>query len=626
MPVMKSGQLSVLLSHLVPSRRNPRRVKTSREADQSLLALIQTYGLWQPLVVRPLEGKARHYEVIAGHRRLHALRKIHQGDGDPKIACILCDLEGVTVDAVSLGENFGRAAMHPLDEAEAFAKLAMNEGKGVESIAAEFGVKERYVRQRMKLAALSELVKTAYRGGEIDTATAEAFAAVPEQRQEQIWQEMNGHPRHAEHVRNIIANGWIDASHALFDVSAMPELAVSQDLFSERVLIDRQVFLAAQIEALVVERAILIEDGWKDVVAGRHADVHDQLLTMVEPEREFDEETNRKLQKIALRHQKLRSQFDEIDEDDEKGLTRVQTKLDALYEEQQEIMQNAPVFNSEAAKAMTTVFLMLYDDGQVRREYRVPRRSGHPSKGGNGHAVEGSAESGQPAPPTSDDLADRQLAVTFTHQALAVREAVLKDAHARKQVLGLILHEKVRSEALAVRHEPNGTTLHASNGEGFTSSALDVLKEKRIKLDPFADQSLIEDWKGYERLGELSGAKLDALIDLLTVESITAHLRRRTELVHHLATELKVNIRNYWRPDAAWLSGYQKIQLSQLITELAGPANTPSPERKKSELVEVLAKLFTDAADGRLEDKQLAQRVNGWLPSNLIPTKEETVK
>ena len=44
--------------------------------------------------------------------------------------------------------------MHPLDEAEAFAKLAAEQAKGVEAIACEFGVKEHYVKQRMKLANL----------------------------------------------------------------------------------------------------------------------------------------------------------------------------------------------------------------------------------------------------------------------------------------------------------------------------------------------------------------------------------------------------------------------------------------------------------------------------------------
>jgi hypothetical protein len=42
---------------------------------------------------------------------------------------------------------------------------------------AEFGISDRYVRQRMKLATLTDIVKVAYRQGEIDTATAEAIAS-----------------------------------------------------------------------------------------------------------------------------------------------------------------------------------------------------------------------------------------------------------------------------------------------------------------------------------------------------------------------------------------------------------------------------------------------------------------
>src|SRR6266550_1971376 len=128
---MKSDQvqLSVPLSHLVPSRRNPRKVKPGRDAQQRLVALIRSQGLLQPLVVRPVEGKPKYFEVVAGDRRLRALREIHKGDGDPKIPCVLRDVDAATADAMSLGENFAREAMHPLDEAEAFAKLASGENK-----------------------------------------------------------------------------------------------------------------------------------------------------------------------------------------------------------------------------------------------------------------------------------------------------------------------------------------------------------------------------------------------------------------------------------------------------------------------------------------------------------------
>jgi ParB family chromosome partitioning protein len=132
---MKSGlvQLSVPLSRLVPSRRNPRKVKPSRAAHRRLVALIRSQGLLQPLVVRPIEGKPKRYEVVAGERRWKALREIHKDDGDPKVPCVLREVDAVTADAMSLGENFGREPMHPLDEADAFAKLATSDGKDAEA-------------------------------------------------------------------------------------------------------------------------------------------------------------------------------------------------------------------------------------------------------------------------------------------------------------------------------------------------------------------------------------------------------------------------------------------------------------------------------------------------------------
>ena len=46
----------------------------------------------------------------------------------------------------------------------------------------------------MKLAILAEPIKAGYRQGAIDTATAEAFASVPPDRQLEVWQEVGGNP------------------------------------------------------------------------------------------------------------------------------------------------------------------------------------------------------------------------------------------------------------------------------------------------------------------------------------------------------------------------------------------------------------------------------------------------
>ena len=617
-------QISVPLSKLIPNKRNPRRVKPERDAHRQKVASIRAFGLIQPLVVRADDKAAGGYRVIVGNGRLAALRDVYKDSArPPKVPCVLRSVDDITADALALAENYIREPMHPLDEAEAFAKLAREEAKGVESIAAEFGVSQPYVRQRMKLATLAEPVKAAYRQGGIDTATAEAFASVPADRQLEVWQEVGGNPQHAQHVRNVIAHAWIDAKSATFDVSKLPESAVSKDLFAERVLIERKAFMEAQAEALLAERQKLIEEGWGDVAVGPQADVQDRLYAMSDAPQEYDQPTTAKLEKLADKRSKLEAKIEELEagpgefsESEQKAYQDVQAKLESLDDEEQTLTKDAEVHYAEATKAVGTAFLLLDPDGRVRREYRVPRNRRSVSANGNGQTGDGQPEA--PTPPTSDDLREPQLAATFTHQALAVRELLLKDDRVRRRVLVLILHDKVRSEALSVRHDANGTTVHADRAEGFASTALDTLRKRRAELDPLHDQHYVEDHAAYGAVKRLSEKKLDALIDLLTVECITAHLQRRTELVWQLAAELGVELRRYWRPDERWLSGYQKIQLAHLIGELRGPVYAKAAEnKKKSELVSDLAKLFTDAAEGRVEDAKAAAKFNEWLPSNM---------
>ena len=492
-------RVQVALSKLHPSRRNPRWVKPKPEAQQRMVASIRAFGLLEPLVVQnPYRGKSGEFQVIAGSRRLSALRLVHrQSKEDPKIPCEVRDVDDPTAGAMSLSENFVREAMHPLDEAEAFAKLATDEAKGVEAIASQFGVTERYVRQRMKLAALAEVVKTAFREEQIDTGTAEAFAAVPEERQITIWQELNGSPRHAQQVRSIIAAAWIDAGSALFDVSTLPESAVTRDLFNDQVLVERTAFMEAQTQALAKEQYALREDGWaKKSLPPRQDEVQDRLYAMNVPRQELDERTRRKLARLDTRREKLEAKLQEIDHDDEEAVATVQDKMEGLGQLAREIVQAAPVCFGEKTKAVGTVFLMIDPDGQVRREFRVPRPQSR-SANGNGSAI--ADDSGeQPQPPTSDDLNERQLAATFTHHALAVREALLQDDGARRRLLVLLLHEKVRSEALAMRHDANAVTLQASGSEGFGSETYDRLKTRRAEFDPFVQDHFVEDTTGYQ--------------------------------------------------------------------------------------------------------------------------------
>lgn len=618
--------VAVSLSKLSAGRMNPRRVKPEREAHRKLVASIRAYGLLQPLVVQPT-GDDGCYRVIAGKRRLAALRDIHRGE-DAQVQCVTQEVDDDTAASMSLAENFAREAMHPLDEAEAFARLARTECKGVAAIADEFGVSQQYVRQRMKLAALAEPIRAAFREGTITVGIAEAFAAVPEDRQVELWDEVGGNPRHAQHVRNLIEHRWIPATHALFDVDAIDPAAVSHDLFGGDVLIERRVFLAAQAEALVSEQAALVEEGWKEVVIAPRDEVQDRLYATDKAGAEFDAATEAKLAEVRSRREAIEETAIE-DDDTEQDVGQ---RLDALDEEEEAIITAGTATYPEAVKAAGTVFLVVSPDGQVERAYRTPRHSPGRARGtgGTGHGSGRGVGVGlgeENALPTSDDLSDRQRAEAYAVEAIAVREAVSRDPLVQKRLLVLALHHSIRKDGLAVRSDVNGTTLHAQEAKEFSSPLFAAQQARRQEIDPFIDQRWVTDDEAYRVLVGIPEETLDALIATLVVELVSGHAQRETPLVRLLGDELGVRVRDHWTPEARWLAGYQKAQLAHLVGTLKGPAHgSAALKRKKSELVEELAALFAQAAaaPGGFEDAALAERVNGWTPSLLTTSYSPT--
>ncbi len=64
----------VPISKLHPFEGHPYKVLDDAEMDD-LTESIWEHGIMSPLLVRPLEGRPGEYEVISGHRRLHAARR-----------------------------------------------------------------------------------------------------------------------------------------------------------------------------------------------------------------------------------------------------------------------------------------------------------------------------------------------------------------------------------------------------------------------------------------------------------------------------------------------------------------------------------------------------------------------
>jgi ParB/RepB/Spo0J family partition protein len=84
---------------------------------EELAQSIAELGLLQPLIVRPVGEK---FEVVAGHRRLLATRKV----GLPRVQCLVVTQENdEEVTASRLHENIYRQDMSPVEEAAVYAEL-----------------------------------------------------------------------------------------------------------------------------------------------------------------------------------------------------------------------------------------------------------------------------------------------------------------------------------------------------------------------------------------------------------------------------------------------------------------------------------------------------------------------
>lgn len=595
------SHVSIPLKNLVPDKCNPRRTQPDRDAHHRLVASINAHGLIHPLVVRSAGGKM--YQVIAGKRRLAALREIHRDEPGIKIACTLRKVDADEAGALSLGENFAREAMHPLDEAIAFAHLAQQDGKDAEAIASEFGVRSQYVLQRMKLAALAKPIGDAYRAAQIDTAAAEAFAAVPVKQQLAIWKELEGRSVHAAHVRHLIANAWISAKSALFDVETLPNESVSADLFGDDTLIEREAFLREQQKALEARQHALKEDGFAEVIVTNMDEVRDRLWSMEKPQPSFEPAVEKKLSALDRQHRKLEKKAKRL----KFGTPRreeLDSRIEAIEAQAAEIVGSATAIYDEQTKAKATVFLILDPDGSVRQECRLPR----PKAASTNGRVQ------KEKPLDSDHVSDSQRATVLAYHAFAVRDAVHRNAHLTKVLVAMALHDKVRPEALTIRRDVNDSTLHAEHHDGFKSEAKDRLDKLRAECDPLAQKLVASDVEAFDILAKLSDEKLDALIAVLAVGLLGNSMRYAASLVVQLGGKLKVNLREHWTPDADWLKSYRKVQLIDLQTKLGTSAD---PGLKHSELIQQLDALFKSAKARKLQDKAVVKSFNNWSPTEI---------
>ena len=110
--------MQLLINKLHPFENHPFQVKDDDEMEQLVWSVL-TQGILTPLVVRPLEND--EYEVISGHRRLHACQKA----GIETVPALIYALDRDAAAIALVDSNLHREKILPSEKAFAY-KMKMD--------------------------------------------------------------------------------------------------------------------------------------------------------------------------------------------------------------------------------------------------------------------------------------------------------------------------------------------------------------------------------------------------------------------------------------------------------------------------------------------------------------------
>ncbi|GKV93336.1 ParB N-terminal domain-containing protein [Pectobacterium aroidearum] len=617
--------LLVPLSQLRPSRRNVR--KTAGQSIDALAASIARVGLLQNLTVI-LASDGEHYEVVAGGRRLAALKLLAKKRHIPKDWEVPClQVQDASARTVSLTENVQREAMHPADQFEAFAALVA-EGRPVEDIAADFAVTPLVVQRRLKLANVSPRLMADYRADAVSLDQLMALAITDDHAaQEAAFYDAPEWQRSPHALRDRLTEREIDAQHPLVRFVGMDAYqaaggGIRRDLFAEG---DAGVYLtdATLLETLVRSKldehaATIRAEGWAWVDATASATYADlQAFHRVPRERRTpNKRESQRMEKLQEKMQAIGEAVDTaMEADDEDKAEALQEEGDRLGEQLQ-ALEDALLDYSPNVKAAAGAFVTLDRQGQIvvhrgllrEAEAKALRtlerlRQGFGSEGEAGNDDTG--EEADDAPKTaamSDKLAQRLSA----HRTAALQIEVARHPQVALAALVHGMVQTVLQRSYYSHDLPLGVSLKVQNR--LESIAPDIPDSPAAvalrELQQVAGEGLPQDRA--ELFATLLAKSQDELVRLLavcvaaTVDVVTPRatpLQPGTELAQAVGLDMAA----WWKPtNEGYFQHIPKAAILDAVGDFA-------PEQ-----VSRLAKL--KKADIASEAERLAEGT-GWMPA-----------
>ena len=636
-----SRMIEIPFNKLILSQDNVRQVKAGISIE-SLAASIEKHSLLQSLSVRPVLDEAGvetgMYEVPAGGRRYRALQLLVKRKRLAKTAPIPCivRLEGLAAED-SLVENSDREALHPLDQYRAFQKLTV-QGRGEDDIAAAFGVTPAVVRQRLKLAAVSDKLLNAYAEDKMSLEQLMAFTVSDNHtRQEAVWEAVQqGWNKSGSIIRRMLNETTVPATdkRAKFielDTYVNAGGTIIRDLFEDDhggwlqdpVLLDRLV-----TEALSQISDQLKAEGWKWVTAadtlpyGYRAE-----LRSIDGDTSLSDEETTALAALQAEYDTLSKAYEEAEDGDD----AVEARLDELHEAIEAYDEIEPRFTAEE-KAMAGVFVSLGYDGQLVIDAGYVKSEDEPQPdAGNFETAEADGASGSTMPASnqampqmtdpaagdvddSDDhkpLSDRLVGELTAHRTLALRNALAEDWDvaflAVLHALCLSSFYKVNGDScLEIDGRSTGFSMQASDLNDSVAARTMVGRHEGWAAQlPEQHQDV---WAALQAFDTDSRQALFAHCAGLTVNAVITPYNRSSRTMAHadrLATMVSLDMNAAgWTPSVDhYLGRVTKPQILAAVRDAKGEAAAaPLSSLKKGEMAEAAAKLL----DGC-----------GWLPEIL---------
>ena len=150
----ESGKLAVInIDDIFPNRFQP-RLKFDEEKLSELSDSIRKYGVIQPIVVRPVNGK---YEIIAGERRYKASMMA----GRATIPAVIVNLSDRDSEEIALLENIQRQQLSPIEEAVSYKRILDMGYITQDELAKKLGKAQSTIANKVRLLNLDDEVQEA---------------------------------------------------------------------------------------------------------------------------------------------------------------------------------------------------------------------------------------------------------------------------------------------------------------------------------------------------------------------------------------------------------------------------------------------------------------------------------